>query len=102
MLQVPASSPLHAAVMFGSLTKTRSGDRTGKWDVKHLLIFGLLWREVTLKYSVEIEREKELFPQMLNAYLMYLNSKHKILFVKAEQHKNIVPLTAGRCFMKKG
>lgn len=43
MLQVPASSPLspllfpHTAVMFGSLTQTRSGDRTGKWDVKHLL-----------------------------------------------------------------
>lgn len=45
MLQVPASSPLsrrssslHAAVMLGSLTQTRSGDRRGKWDVKHLLL----------------------------------------------------------------
>lgn len=44
MLQVPASSPLsphssplHTAVMLGSLTQTRSGDSTGKWDVKHLL-----------------------------------------------------------------
>lgn len=33
----PRFSPLHTAVLLGSLTQTRSGDRTGKWDVKHLL-----------------------------------------------------------------
>lgn len=53
MLQIPASSPLHAAVMLGSLTQ-RSGDMAGKRDVKRLLFYGFVLKS-PLKYNMEME-----------------------------------------------
>lgn len=45
-------SPLHTAVMLGSLTQTRSGDRTGKWDVKHLLFWMVLsWNHLKVQHE---------------------------------------------------